>query len=469
MNLEDSIAYSNLMQAPKIVEPKKRSKVDVAKRVFQLAANGGFPYKYATPEGWARKWLTSREFTLMEIDIHAAASLNVNAVASPHKPKNSNRVEHYFHCSADALDPIVVDLNKRNVGKSYLGYVPEVIVLDGKHRKMAQLRQGRTKILAWVGCEAAKQLQKYKKVMRVVDAAREDIFMPPVEPTKMASTIELFAATVPATGLANVSPRQTAGEGGARPKDSIHGKKIRDRETNEIKSEIKELLASKERNAVSAKRIRSLAKELKRRYLEGCGARSSGSLVNNDSSDSSAKLEWDSKKPQAFAPGTYPGYVDTFGDNGGGLGSGIGPRIQGNEGATKSEMARILHAHKDCKCGGECTKCKDATLKAGGPGSGRHAGSGNKLKEMAQKGKFKGGWKQGGRNEGEGYRGHFTSFYDHPKHGTLEIKHTGPFRENPVKVQHNGATVSNTNHDATRSFLRTNYGINYGSKGTQGF
>lgn len=413
MNLEQSITYSHLMQAPptKVIETTKRSKLDVAKRVFQLAASGGFPYKQQTPEGWAKKWLSSREFVLMEIDINAAASLNINAVASPHKPKNPNRVAHYFNCSADTFDPIVVDLNKRNQGRSYLGYIPEIVVYDGKHRKAAQLQQGRTKILAWVGCKAADKLFKLKKVVRVVDAAHEDIHLPNVDPTNIATSYELYAATVPAVGLKSVTPRQDAGEGGPRP-TGIQSKKmkgmggtagagpgasnqggsganplrmnIRSRSTDSIKAELKELLASKERNTVSAERVRKLAGELKRR-LEACGARSSGSLIKTtDSSDrkvppdasdagpfvdSSDELKWDGHKPQVNAPGTRGWSSETSGVNPAAVapGAGVGPRLKPDTGATRSEMSRTVFAKSDCKCKGKCAKCQiKAAFKAKG-------------------------------------------------------------------------------------------------------
>src|ERR1039458_4101355 len=158
MNLEQSISQTELRAPVKVLKPKVKTALQVAKRVFELAANGGFPYKFQTPESWAKKWLKSNEFRLMEIDVAAAAALNINAAASPHAPKNPNRVSHYVNCSVDSLDPIVVDVNKRGVGTSYLGYKPPVIVLDGKHRKMAQIRNGRTRILAWVGCRAMKQM-----------------------------------------------------------------------------------------------------------------------------------------------------------------------------------------------------------------------------------------------------------------------------------------------------------------------
>ena len=159
----------------------------------------------------------------MEVDMAAAAALNINAAASPHMPKNPNRVNHYVHCSAEALDPIVVDLNKRGVGRSYLGYVPPVVVLDGKHRKMAQIQNGRTRILAWVGCRAIKQmppetLHEVNEKPKVING--NEVYLPPVEGTRIAAAYEIHASTVPSVGIPAV--RQDGGEGGSRPKDAMH-------------------------------------------------------------------------------------------------------------------------------------------------------------------------------------------------------------------------------------------------------
>ena len=396
MNLEQSISLEALHIPPKkVVTPKKRSAVQVARRVFQLAANGGFPYKYQTPESWSKKWLSSPEFTLMEIDIHAAASLNINAVASPHPPKNPNRVNHYVHCSVDALDPIVVDLNKRQVGKSYLGYIPEVIVLDGKHRKMAQLKNGRTKILAWVGAKAAKRLEQYKKVARVVDAASEDLFLPPVEPTKIAAAYEMYASISPSVRMAPGMKRQDAGEGGARgtvqgggPGGTSLGNgsgNLLTMKTSDIKSELKELTASRDANKLP--RIKALTKELKSR-MAACGSRSSGSLeeasasdekVPRDASDAGPHVEasdrriWNPNKPQRNAPGTKGWSSEVTGYNPAAVapGTGVGPRLKPNTGASRSELSRSFHAKSDasCGCGGKCKDCKE--VKAKGMKSGK--------------------------------------------------------------------------------------------------
>jgi len=150
-NLAAAISQSQLMLPNQGIPLKTRSKMQVAKRVYTLAASGGFPYTGMSCQKWAKKWLSSDTFRLMEIDI--------NAAASPHLPRNPERVAFRLLCSQDSMDPIVVDVNKQKTGKSHLGYVPDIVVLDGKHRKQAQMLQGRTRILAWVGCKAEKKLQ----------------------------------------------------------------------------------------------------------------------------------------------------------------------------------------------------------------------------------------------------------------------------------------------------------------------
>src|SRR5580658_5888770 len=138
--ISNALSQAALMLPNQGVPIKSRTKLQVAKRVFQLAASGGFPYTGQTYKDWAKKWLTSDTYRLMEIDI--------NAAASPHLPKNPERVAFRLLCSTDSMDPIVVDLNKMKTGKSHLGYIPKIVVLDGKHRKQAQLIQGHTRILA---------------------------------------------------------------------------------------------------------------------------------------------------------------------------------------------------------------------------------------------------------------------------------------------------------------------------------
>ena len=320
MNLQAAQDLAKLREPQQVsVQPKVKTAVQVARRIFQLAAAGGFPYKNHTPESWAKKWMSSKTFMLMEIDI--------NAAASPHMPKNPTRVQHYMHCSKDSFDPIVVDVNKRKVGKTLLGYTPEVVKLDGKHRSAALLAQGHTKVLAWVGCKAAKKI-KPSKIMEVNASA---VTTPTFDtPSKIGTAYQLFASVVPSVGIPSI--RQDSGEGGSRPKDHLHSGK-----------------------GLFKKKVKAKVEE-----CDACGARSSGSLVDDSSNsdhkippdssdtkqavDTSDQLGWDGRQANVYAPGTRPGYADQFGSpNFQAPGSGVGQRVK-NTGASNSDFSRELRA-----------------------------------------------------------------------------------------------------------------------------
>lgn len=329
MNLQHSIEMEKLRLPVQVLgsKAKHRSKLQVARRVFELAANGGFPYMNSTPEKWADKWLSSDKFVLTEININAAASININVAASPHAPKNPNRVEHYMHCSVDSMDPILVDLNKRKQGMSYLGYVPEVIVLDGKHRKRSQIHAGRTKIWAWVGEKALKRMPEITvQPLRQIKSANVSLKLT-VDPTRMSKTYELYAATIPSVGAPVV--RQDSGEGGSRPKDHLHSGKI---DKKEDKSKVK---ASRTPGARSTGQL----------DVEDA----SDTKIPPDSSDVQESVEASDRRQytrtsQLYAPGTRPGYSDQFGSpNFQAPGSGVGQRVI-NRGASNSDFSRAMSA-----------------------------------------------------------------------------------------------------------------------------
>lgn len=296
------------------VKPKVRSAAQVAKRVHQLAAEGGFPYTGRTVEQWQKKFLSSSEFILMEIDL--------NAPASPHKPRNPDRVQHYLNCSKDSLDPIVVDLNKCKTGKTLLGYIPEVITIDGKHRSESLRRLGHTKVLAWVGCKAVKKLRKQK----VINASHHhnELHGIKLEPSKITTAYALSAAVGPSVGIPSV--RQDAGEGGSRPKDHMHSK--------------------------SKKKV----KKVKSGDCNACGARSSGTLVDDTSNsdkkippdesdtkqavDESDRLKWDGNKPNMVPPAARANvaqFVNQYQDT---VPLGSKPKTL-NKGASGSEISRV--------------------------------------------------------------------------------------------------------------------------------
>ena len=147
MNLEQSL-HAQALNSPNteecLCEKARVSAEQMARRVFAAARAHGHPYENTTVEQWARKWLASDEFVLMEID--------AAAVAIPLAPKNPQTVIKHMLNAAGELPPVVVDLNKRKIGRTPTsGYIPPVIVLDGKHRHMADVMNGHARVRAWVG------------------------------------------------------------------------------------------------------------------------------------------------------------------------------------------------------------------------------------------------------------------------------------------------------------------------------
>ena len=216
MNLENAVTMSQLAE-PKPVKTVKEilSSTQVAYKVLARCEAGGYPYKHfpVTKDGakaWAKKFLTSKEFQLMRI--------NLNAAAAPHNPRDPNRVKYYIKANADTFDPLLVDVNRRKEGRTHLGYIPEVIFVDGKHRRAAMLAQGRTEHWAYVGLKAIKKMPKQLEIK----ASHDEIYLPPVDKSKIASQYELMCATVPAVSM---PPRQDAGSGGSRPHDHLHSNK----------------------------------------------------------------------------------------------------------------------------------------------------------------------------------------------------------------------------------------------------
>lgn len=351
MNLQDSLTMSELRKpAPVQTKVKTKTRLQIARRVLQLAAQGGFPYKYHTAESWAKKHLPSKEFVLMEIDI--------NAAASPHIPKNGNRVAYNLLCAAADMEPIVVDRNNRKEGSTLLGFIPDVIVKDGKHRKQARIMQGYARIMAWVGVKAAPKLISKETINASGDKDRY-LLLPAVDNTRMAATYEIHASTVPSVGLSKSVMRQDSGEGGSRPVDSTHPMSA-----GKLKGKIKTGGGA----AGGASNGGGSGSNPLRMGVMGVGkpgARSSGSLEDTDSSDdtippdasdtkqavdASDRLKFNPNKPQIYTPGTSKGHGNKFGSpNLDSPGSGVGPRTV-NKGPSRSEMAKQLNA----KCGSDC-------------------------------------------------------------------------------------------------------------------
>lgn len=202
MDLKQSMSLETLglplQKAECLCESARISAQQIARQIFAAAAEQGTPYLKITSEQWAKKWLASKEFVLVDIQ--------ASAVAVPHAPFNPNKVQADFHCTADSLEPIVVDLNKRNIGRAGTGYLPPVIVVDGKHRHTALTLQGRGTIKAWVGVDALDQV--IKPSAKAVSASAQRFFTQ----SRGEVTNRLFA------GMGGVAvPRQDVAQNGAAP------------------------------------------------------------------------------------------------------------------------------------------------------------------------------------------------------------------------------------------------------------
>lgn len=334
MNLEQSQVMADLrMPVPVRTRLQTKSAIQIAKKVLALAEDigehmvfkrisaaakaKGKKSKRHTPQSWADRWISSDEFVLMEVSI--------NAAASPNPPKNPKRVKHYIKAatSKEANEPIIIDINKREVGRSAHGFVPDVIVIDGKHRRQAKLTIGEKRIMAWIGKKALKKIKPSKIFSNGIEYDRDVR----VTGTRLDTTLAIHSAVAPSVGLAKSVMRQDVGEGGSRPVDNVHGKKMKSGATGDCNA---------------------------------CGARSSGSFDSDSSTSTSVpemsdspfsenKPKWDPKKPNMQTPGTGLGYSNRFASpNLISPGSGVGPRVL-NKGASKSDYSRIVKSGKFVK------------------------------------------------------------------------------------------------------------------------
>lgn len=152
------------LQEQGLVRPlvkESRTGLELAKELFAEAQMRGEPFQNHTPETWVKKWLPSKEFRLM--------MLPLNAAALPCEPKGQNLVLKKIHAREERA--IIVEYNKNQTGATLNGFVPQVIVIDGKHRFKAASLRGDTHILAWVGASASDVLTPSGK--RAFRAARK--------------------------------------------------------------------------------------------------------------------------------------------------------------------------------------------------------------------------------------------------------------------------------------------------------
>lgn len=204
MNLEQAIASSELRRRSGHTEGRQeRQPIQVAQRVFEVSAMANEPYVNIKPEDWAQRWLASQTFVLAEIAPHHVAVPHVNRI-------DKSKVQATLQASAEEIEPIVVDLNKQGIGATNSGYVPKIIVVDGKHRHRAQVLRGKDRILAWVGDMAMAELQKKNNAKQFVIKAASR----PYPASKLDGLAQMYAAVA---GPAAAMTRQDVGDGGARP------------------------------------------------------------------------------------------------------------------------------------------------------------------------------------------------------------------------------------------------------------
>ena len=213
MNLEQAVALTNMRKQPMAIllegQQTKTAK-EMAELVFELSAAAGEPYQNATPGVWASRWLGSKKFVLVDIDPRQVAVPFVNRISR-------SKVYATMQASVSALPPIVVDVNVQQIGRTGTGFIPSLIVVDGKHRHRAQMLCGRERVSAWVGEKALSMLQARAA------ARKHFIIDKPQNPGRPLSKLEIEAALMAPSGGSPVSmTRQDTGDGGSRPVGSPH-------------------------------------------------------------------------------------------------------------------------------------------------------------------------------------------------------------------------------------------------------
>lgn len=287
-NIKQATALAALQHTTTKVPQQKRTALQIAARVFQLAAQAGHPFEKISQRAWAQQWLMSDTFVLMEIPTARVALTSL--------PKNQNRVLEYMHASADSQEPIVVDTNKQGIGKSYGGYVPSVIVVDGKHRHRGTTLAGRGTIMAWVGTKALPK-------MTITACALKMTGKPFSKKTKLET----------AALLSNI-PRQDVAQNGSAPHAPMPGVKAG------------KLYASDPSDVTphhdpSDRKDKPFGRSL-------------------DPSDTDRPPM---KSPSRQAPG-----------------AGVGPRMAPSKGGSKSDMQSLLSAADVKQMWGDCTKAMKA-------------------------------------------------------------------------------------------------------------
>jgi hypothetical protein len=339
MNLNGAVELTKLRG--RVIERNSLPALEVAKRVFEISARSGEPYENTTPEEWRKDWLASDRFVLAEI--------GVEQVGIPYAKKiNKEKVRRIISASADGeMEPIVVDMNRQQIGRTPLGYVPKVIVVDGKHRHRGHLDMGKDRILAWVGEKAMTELEQRKNGGNrfVIAASSPRSYGETVPMSNLIATATLYSAV--SVKPSSAITRQDTGDGGSRPTGG----------TQTMKWE-----AAGGAGGMGGSLGGGSGSNPATMRVQSNGARSSGSLDKPDPSDTkvppdpsdektfvdpSDRLNWNPDKPQVCAPGCEMDHEHEFGDPElESPGSGVGPDMPPDWGAKNSEFHKAMKSVK---------------------------------------------------------------------------------------------------------------------------
>lgn len=397
MNLEQALATEALNTPVKREDcPCEKTRISasqMAKQVFAMAEEKGTPFLHQTPQGWARKWLASPEFVLIDIPASAAAV--------PLTPKNPNQVLRNIRATADSKPPIVVDLNKRGIGSTPGGtFVPEVIVIDGKHRHTAAMMQGCGSVQAWVGVKALKYVLKGARTIEAASVPARQVVK---ARSVVSSEAVLYAGAVPA--------QDRATEDGSAPHMPMPGVKATGPAMKPFTKGQKPIAAAgagggtggtggtggmgnmtsgpmpKVNAEDNVEQVKEFGDPLKAKGLKA-DASDTDSVVDPsdegyppDPSDKKAGMQY--PLPQTSTgkcqcndkPCKHTKGKNKFGNaSKDAPGTGVGPQQKPNAGATRSDLQKVMGCNDKMKAGripGTIRTKKKKHLKAGGPGSGR--------------------------------------------------------------------------------------------------
>jgi hypothetical protein len=144
MNINDTFVLETLRaQAKESPDAKVLDRREMAREIIHIAKSEGRRFE-DTLDSFEDRYLSSKRFTLCEVFL--------NRVANPMAFLDTNRVQNIMAQASHEPHPIVIDFNKRNIGRlEKIDYTPRAVVVDGREKFAAASLRGETKVIAWVG------------------------------------------------------------------------------------------------------------------------------------------------------------------------------------------------------------------------------------------------------------------------------------------------------------------------------